>query len=328
MAKYKIISVTSYNREEYDQFQENITRVRYIKYFNGTKPRFKERESTGILTGALLSLIVGVIIAPYLLRLGSHFSNSSILGFTMLMGATAIFLGIWGFRKLKEEKTRVYRPVPDEEFDRYLAFDLKGLVARARLLVADKTTVLKNGEDSIEGIDPIVLYSAESYSSNVNLPLLLKCGDDGFIRASNLYVMILFPTDKGMYINITYLNLCNGQARFDRIYACAYEDVKDIIYEDREYGQVSQEGKAEVKRVKSFLITSDAGDTKEVGVDVVDYDIMDQYGGRFNEQPALDALAFLRAKAESAARISDTARSASTGIAAASPRGDSSVGLD
>lgn len=297
MARYKVISVASYNGTEYEQFQENITRVRYMKYFKGTEPAFKERESTGILTGSLLSLVIGVIIAPYLLRIGSHFSDRTIFGFMLLMAASTVFLGIWGIQKRREEKSRVYRPVPDAEFDRYLEFDLKGLVNRARMLVAEKTTVLKNGEDSIEGIEPIVLYSAESYSSNVNLPLLLKCGDDGFIRASNLYVMILFPTDKGMYINITYLNLCNGQARFDRIYACAYEDVKDITYEDREYGQVSQEGKAEIKRVKSFLITSDAGDTKEVGVDVVDYDIVEQYGGRFNEQPALDALAFLRTKA-------------------------------
>ena len=297
MAKYKIVSVASYNEKEFEQFQENITRVRYMKYFNGTEPAFKERESTGILTGALLSLVVGVIIVPYLLRLGSHFSDRTIFGFMLLMAASAVFLGIWGFLKRREEKTRVYRPVPDEEFDRYLEFDFQGLIKRARLVVAEATTVIKNGEDSIEGVDPILLWSAEGYSSNVNLPLLLKCGDDGFIRASNLYVMILFPTEKGMYINITYLNLCSGQAKFDRVYACAYEDVKDITYEDREYGQVSQQGKAEIKRVKSFLITSDAGDTKEVGVDVVDYDIMDQYGGRFNEQPALEALAFLRKKA-------------------------------
>ncbi|MDD4200961.1 MAG: hypothetical protein PHS19_06225, partial [Eubacteriales bacterium] len=125
----------------------------------------------------------------------------------------------------------------------------------------------------------------------------LKCGDDGYIRASNLYVMLIFPTDKGMYINITYLNLCNGQAKFDRIYSCPYEDVGDITYKDRKYEQVSQAGKTEVKRVKSFLITSDVGNTKEVGVDLVDYDIIEQYGGKFNEQPAIEALEFLRKKA-------------------------------
>ena len=64
---------------------------------------------------------------------------------------------IWGFRKMAEEKKRVYRPVPDEEFDRYLAFDLKGLVVRARLLVTDKTPVLKAEEDSIMDVEPIVL---------------------------------------------------------------------------------------------------------------------------------------------------------------------------
>lgn len=295
--KEKIVSIASYNDKEYEQFLENITRVRYMKYFNGTEPRFKERESTGILTGAFLSLVVGVIGAPYLLKIGSHFSDRTILGFALIMAVTTVVLSFFGIRKLLEEKKRVYKPVPDEEFDRYLDFDIKGLIVRARLLVTDKTPVLKNEEDSIMDVEPIVLYSAEGYSSNVNLPLLLKCGDDGFIRASNLYTMILFPTDKGMYINITYLNLCNGSAKFDRIFACPYEDVGDITYEDREYAQISQSGKEELKRVKSFLITSDAGDTKEVGVDIVDYDIMEQYGGRFNEQPALDALKFLRKKA-------------------------------
>ncbi|MCQ2545845.1 MAG: hypothetical protein MJ144_05385 [Clostridia bacterium] len=298
MAKIKkIVSVASYNDKEYEQFLENITRVRYMKYFNGTEPRFKERESTGILTGAFLSLIVGCIGAPYLLKIGSHFSDRTILGFAMIMAATTVALGIWGIRKRIEEKNRVYNPVPDEEFDRYLDFDIKGLIVRARLLVTDKTPVLKNEEDSIMDVDPIVLYSAESYSSNVNLPLLLKVGDDGFIRASNLYTMILFPTERGMYINITYLNLCSGQAKFDRIYACPYDDVDDIVYEDRQYDQVSQAGKEEIKRVKSFLIKSDAGDTREVGVDIIDYDIIEQYGGKFNEQPALDALVFLRKKA-------------------------------
>lgn len=293
----KIVSVASYNDKEYEQFLENITRVRYIKYFNGTKPKFKERESTGILTGAMLSLVIGCVAVPYLLKIGSDFSDKTIIGFTMIMAATTIFLGFWGLRKRLEEGRRVYNPVPDEEYDRYLEFDLKGLIVRARILVTDKTPVLKNEEDSILDVDPIVLYSAESYSSNVNLPLLLKCGDDGYIRASNLYVMLIFPTDKGMYINITYLNLCNGQAKFDRIYSCPYEDVGDITYKDRKYEQVSQAGKTEVKRVKSFLITSDVGNTKEVGVDLVDYDIIEQYGGKFNEQPAIEALEFLRKKA-------------------------------
>lgn len=286
----KVISVASYNDNEYEQFTENITRVRYMKYFKGTKPAFKERESTGILMGAFLSLTVGCIAAPYLLLIGSHFSHKTILGFTILMAATTVFLAIWGFRKMAEEKTHVYRPVPDEEFDRYLAFDIKGLIVRAKLLVTDKTPDLKEDRDSIMDVDPIVLYSAEGYSSDVNLPLLLKCGDDGIIRASNLYVMVLFPTEKGMYINITYLNLLSGKAKFDRIYACPYKDVDSITYKDRSYDIVTQEGKEVMKRVKSFLIKSSAGDTSEVGVDVVDYDIINTVGGHFDEAPVEAAM--------------------------------------
>ena len=293
----KIISVTSYNGDEYDQFQENITRVRYIKYFKGTRPQFKERESTGIFIGAFLSFFIGVLAAPYLLSIGSHFSNRTILGFAMLMAASTVFLTIWGISKLKEEKQRVYRPVPDEEFDRYLDFDIKGLINRARIVVTEATPVLKSGEDSIEEADPIVLYSPEEYSSNVNLPLLVKRGDDGFIRASNLYVMILFPTAKAMYINITYFNLCNGQAKFDRIYACPYENVSDIFYKKRKYEQVSQAGEVVLKRVKSFLITAKVGDTRTVGVDVVDFNLIDEYGGKFNEAPAQEAVKILREKA-------------------------------
>lgn len=286
----KVISVASYNNIEYEPFMENITRVRYMKYFKGTKPSFKERESTGILMGAFLSLTVGCIAAPYILLIGSHFSHRTIVGFTMLMAAATVFLAVWGFRKMTEEKNRVYNPVPDEEYDRYLDFDIKGAIVRARLLVTDKTPDLKEERDSIMDVEPVVLYSAESYSSDVNLPMLVKCGDDGFIRASNLYLMILFPTEKGMYINITYLNLLSGKAKFDRIYACPYEHADSITYEKRKYDIVTQQGKEVTKRVKSFLIRSGAGDTSEVGVDIIDYDIIDSVGGRFNEAPVHAAL--------------------------------------
>ncbi len=303
MARKKIVSVASYNDSAYEQFAENITRVRYVKYFKGTKPAFKERESTGILMGGFLSLIIGCIGAPYLLTIGSHFSSRTITGFTMLMAATTIFLAIWGFRKILEEKKRIYKPVKDEEYDKYFAFDLKGLAVRARMLVTDKTPILKDGKDSIEGIDPIILYSPEGYSSNVNLPLLIKQGDDGFIRASNLYVMILFPTKQGMYINITYLNLCDGSAKFDRIYACPYEDVERVFFAKREYSLVSQQGRNEMKRVKSFMITSGSGDTKEIGVDVVDYDIIDQYGGKFDVSATEKAVELLNAKIRKALEV-------------------------
>ena len=285
MAKKKAISVASYNDKEYEQFAENITRVRYMKYFKGTKPAFKERESTGILSGAFLSLTIGCLAVPYLLRIGSDFSTKTILGLTIVMAATTVVLGIWGFMKMAKERRRIYRPVSDEEFDRYLAFDLKGLTTRARMLVTDKTPHLKEGKDSIEDVEPVILYSPEEYSSNTNLPLLIKRGDDGKVRFSNLYTMVLFPTKQGMYLNITYLNLCDGSAKFDRIYACPYTELEEVTFKRRKYAMTSQAGRSEIHDVKSFLIISKTGDTREAGVDVIDYDILKDYGGHFDDTP-------------------------------------------
>ena len=295
--KNKIISVASYNDKEFEQFTENITRVRYIKYFKGTKPVFKERESTGIFIGAVLCFIIGCIMAPYLLKRGSDLSPLTITVFTIVMAITGIILTIWGLKKVLHERRRTYKPVKDEEFDKYFAFDIEGLKVRARFLVTDKTMRLKDEEDSIENVSPIVLYAPEEYSSNVNLPMLCKCGEDGIIRASNLYVMIIFPTSWGVYINTTYLNLCNGSAKFDRIYACPYEDIESITYKKREYNVVSQGGKEFVKRAKSFLIQSNVGDTSEVGLDIVDYDMVEQLGGRFDESAAKNAVTVLTARA-------------------------------
>jgi len=290
MAKEKMTSVAIYNRGEFDQFTENITRVRYVKYFKGTKPAFKEKESTGILAGAFLSLTVGCFMAPYLLKIGSHFPASTIKGFALVMAVTTVVLAFFGFRKMIEESKHVYKPVPDEEFDRYLAFDLKGLATRAQFIVKEATDDLLQGRDSIEGIEPILLYSTEEYSSNVNLPLMIKKGDDGLIRSSNLYVMLIFPTEKALYINITYLNLLTGAAKFDKVYACPYENIESITYEDRKYNLISQAGRDEIKNVKSFMIRAKTGNKREVGVDIVDYDIIKQYGGHFDETAALNAL--------------------------------------
>ncbi|MBQ4595361.1 MAG: hypothetical protein IJB14_00195, partial [Firmicutes bacterium] len=59
--------ITVWN-DDFDRFQETITRGRYRKYFLGPKPLLKERESTGIIFGSLLCFLFGWFIVPYIGR--------------------------------------------------------------------------------------------------------------------------------------------------------------------------------------------------------------------------------------------------------------------
>lgn len=290
MAKQPHNSIAKYN-SDFDQFVDNITRVRYLKYFIGTKPSFTEEESTGFFVGAFLSFLFGLFIIPYLLGRDSHFDGSPAISiassFFMIAG---IILAVWGLIKHLKERKKEHKPVEDEEYDRYLAYDMKALSIKARQIVNSKSEPILKGNDSIDEVEPIILSSAEQYSSNTNLPCRVKAGKDGFIRASNLKAMFIYPSNKSLYIYTTYLNLCDGTSKFDHVYVCDYENVASVKYIKRKEQQVTAKGVATDRKVKSFIITSDSGNTSEVSINIVDYDFISATGGKFKEDAAEAAL--------------------------------------
>jgi len=279
---------------DFDKFQETITRGRYRKYFFGPKPSWKERESSGIILGALLCFLFGAFIVPYLgNRAGLDPLGLKIAVSVLVLGGFLIL--IKGFFKIKEEKNKIYKAVTDEEFDRYFQYDILGLKNKAKAFlkenIADRTC-----SDNIDSVEPFILCSAENYSSNVNLPLMVKKGDDNLIRASNLFFMLIYPFEESCYIYTSYVNLFDGTAKFEHAYDCKYSSIGEVGYEDITFTTVTQKGQEVLMRTKTLFIKAKEGNTSRVSVDIVDYNIVQNLGGYFDETAALKAYEFLNSQ--------------------------------
>lgn len=280
---------------DFDRFQETITRGRYRKYFYGPKPLWKERESTGIIFGSLLCFFFGWFIVPYI----GHAAGLNPLG--LKLAAAVLTLGgililVRGLFKVKEEKTKTYTPIKDEEFDRYFLYDLSGLKNKSKAFLKENIADLDSSGNDIDSVEPFVMYSAEDYSSNVNLPLMVKRGEDGLIRASNLFFMLIYPFNDICYIYTSYVNLFDGTAKFEHSYDCKYTSIESVGYEDVTFSTVTQQRKEVEMHTKTFYIKAKEGNTSRVSVNIIDYDIIKKIGGYFDETEALKAYDFLNSK--------------------------------
>ena len=280
---------------DFDRFQETITRARYRKYFFGPKPLWKERESTGIMFGAILCFLFGWFIVPYI----GHAAGLSPTG--LKLAAIVLTLGgililVRGLFKMKEEKSKTYTPIKDEEFDRYFQYDVSGLKNKSKAFLKENIAGLDSSGNDLDAVQPFVLHSAEEYSSNVNLPLMVKCGDDGLIRASNMFFMLIYPFNDICYIYTSYVNLFDGTAKFEHAYDCKYTSIDSVGYEDITFTTVTQSRKEIEKHTKTLYIKAKEGNTSRVSVNIVDYDIIKTAGGHFDETEALKAYEFLNSK--------------------------------
>ena len=286
--------ITAWNAD-FDKFQETITRGRYRKYFFGPKPLWKERESTGIIFGALLCFLFGWFIVPYIGRaagldpLGLKLAVAVLTLGGMLILARGLF-------KIKEEKARTYAPVGDEEFDRYFLYDILGLKNKSRAFLRESIAALASSGNDIDSVEPFVMHSAEEYSSNVNLPLMVRRGDDGLVRASNLFFMLIYPFHDICCIYTAYVNLFDGTARFERAYDCRYASIESVGYEDVTFSTVTQKRQEVEMHTKTLFIKAREGNTSRVSVNIIDYGIMKSTGGHFDETEALKAYEFLNSK--------------------------------
>jgi len=286
--------ITVWN-DDFDRFQETITRGRYHKYFYGSRPLWKERESTGIFFGALLCFLFGWFIVPYI----GHASGLDPLGLKLaviVLTAGGILILVRGLFKIKEEKEKTYTPIKDEEFDRYFRYDILGVKNKSRAFLKESIADLDPSIYNLEAVEPFILYSAEEYSSNVNLPLMVKCGDDGLIRASNLFVMLIYPFHDICCIYTAYVNLFDGTAKFEHAYDCKYTSIESVGYEDITFSTVTQKRQEVEKHTKTLFIKAKEGNTSRVSVNIIDYDIMKSIGGHFDETEALKTYEFLSSK--------------------------------
>ncbi len=288
--------ITIWN-EDFDRFQETITRGRYRKYFFGPKPLWKERESTGIIFGALLCFLFGWFIVPFL----GHAAGLNPLGLKLAMVVLTlggILILVRGLFKIKEEKNKTYTTVKDEEFDRYFQYDILGIQKKSKAFLRENIAGLTDSGNDFSSVEPFILYSAEGYSSNVNLPLMVKCGDDGLIRASNLFFMVIYPFDDICYIYTSYVNLFDGTAKFEHAYDCSYTSIESVGYEDITFSTVTQKRQEVEMHTKTLYIKAKEGNTSRVSVNIIDYDIIKSIGGHFDETEALRAYEFLMSKVQ------------------------------
>ena len=286
--------ITVWN-DDFDRFQETITRGRYRKYFLGPKPLLKERESTGIIFGSLLCFLFGWFIVPYIGRAAGLDPLGLKLAMIVLTLGGILIL-VRGLFKIKEEKSKTYTPIKDEEFDRYFEYDIKGLKNKSKVFLRENIADITSSGNDPDSVEPFILYSAEEYSSNVNLPLEVRCGDDGLIRASNLFFMLIYPFNDICYIYTTYVNLFDGTAKFEHAYDCKYTSIESVGYEDITFTTVTQSRKEVEKHTKTLYIKAKEGNTSRVSVNIVDYDIIKEIGGHFDEAEALKAYGFLNKK--------------------------------
>ena len=280
---------------DFDRFQETITRGRYRKYFYGPKPLWKERESTGIFFGTILCFLFGWFIIPYIGR-AAGLDPLGLKLATIVLTIGGILILVRGLFKIKEEKSKTYTPIKDEEFDRYFEYDIKGLKNKSKAYLRENIADLVSSGNDPDSVEPFILYSAEEYSSNVNLPLMVKCGDDGLIRASNLFFMLIYPFNDICYIYTAYVNLFDGTAKFEHAYDCKYTSIESVGYEDVTFTTVTQSRKEVEKHTKTFYIKAAEGNTSRVSVNIVDYDIIKDIGGHFDNSEALKAYVFLNSK--------------------------------
>lgn len=280
---------------DFDRFQETITRGRYRKYFLGPKPVWKERESTGIFFGTILCFFFGWFAVPIIGRAaGLNPMGLKLAALALTLGGIVIL--IIGLFKLKEEKARTYTPIKDEEFDRYFKYDVFGIKNKSKAFLKENIAGFGSSGNDLDSVEPFIFHSAEEYSSNVNLPLVVKCGDDGLIRASNLFFMLIYPFDDICYIYTCYANLFDGTAKFEHAYDCKYTSIETVGYEDITFTTVTQKRQEVEKHTKTLYIKAKEGNTARVSANIIDYDLVKKTGGYFDETEAIKVYEFLKSK--------------------------------
>ena len=125
---------------------------------------------------------------------------------------------------------------------------------------------------------------------------MVKRGDDDLIRASNLFFMLIYPFEDICYIYTSYVNLFDGTAKFEHAYDCKYSSIASVGYEDISFSKVTQKRQEVEMHTKTFYIKAKEGNTSRVSANIIDYNIIKDIGGYFDETEALKAYEFLNSK--------------------------------
>ena len=110
--------------------------------------------------------------------------------------------------------------------------------------------------------------------------------------------MLIYPFNDVCYIYTSYVNLFDGTAKFEHAYDCNYTSIESVGYEDITFSTVTQSRKEVEMHTKTLYIKAKEGNTSRVSVNIIDYDIIKETSGHFDETEALKTYEFLMSKVQ------------------------------
>lgn len=270
-----------------DAIDELYRRGRVRKYFFGPGD-FRSGEGFGFIVGGLLCLVLGAWLFPMLFGGGTVRGHEKYLFW--IMTGIGVYLTLKGVYVMYKEKNKVRTPVSDAQFDEIFDRDLK---------IAEKAgeEALKQAYVLPPNAEFLHIYGLSYHSTEKNLPLCWRAGEDRKIRYSNIFLLTLAFSEEEMYAHNSIYNCRSGQQRFPHLHRYDKEQITGVTVEDREVERVTTEQKVETKRVSAMLVgIRDREEINELTVVLRDYDIIDRNQGYFDDSESLAKIEELRNK--------------------------------
>lgn len=275
--------------QEQEQVRELLRRGSIRHYFLGPE-NIWTREGFGIVVGGALTTLFGGFIFP---RLFLYSSNSEVLKFVCwVMAAIGAAVCGKGLYEMYKESRVQSKPIPDQAHDEILEYDIEGL-KKTSMRVLEENIPEPKGGVGFDKMEMILVKGPRDYSSNVNLPLVWKLGEDGKLRYSNFSVMSLYFGKEVLYIHTCIFNMRNGTARFHHTYECPYDQIRFVGFEDRAVETVTQNNKAITQNLKMLVIDAGDGEEDKLSMPVADHDAMQKFNGIIDIRDAEEAVRIL-----------------------------------
>ncbi len=278
-------------QKEQDQVKELLRRGTVRHYFTGPESIWT-KEGFGIVVGGLLTTGFGLFIFPSIIQYLGTSQKLEIL--CMLLVITGTMFCIKGVYQMIQDGKMRREPVSDEVFDQILAHDLEELKKISQKSIEESCQEYR---DEIKNIDEFVLVKGpRDYVYNVNLPLLMKVGEDNKVRYSNFSLMALFLGKERAFLFTSIYNMRDGKSKFHHVYECPYGEMRFVGFRDQKTETINQKGKSLSQNLKVMVIDAGEGEHDTLSIPVADYDFIQKNGGFFDMGDAQKAVEILSEK--------------------------------
>lgn len=277
---------------EQEQVKELLRRGSIRHYFLGPENIWSQ-EGFGTVMGGAFTAILGGIILPKLIL----YSNSSLaLDYVCwIMTAIGILVCGKGFYRMRKEARIENKPVPDKVHDEILEYDMAGLKEISKRVLKENIPKLRE-EESLDGMEMVLVKGPRDYVANSNLPLIWKLGEDGKLRYSNFSVMALFFGKENLYLFTSIFNMRNGTSKFQHTYECPYQKIRFAGFQNETVETPNQQNKAVQRNLRMLVIDAGDGENDKLSMPVTDYDIVKKLNGTIDNSDAEEAVRILTEK--------------------------------